>query len=755
MEEAEEETEHHQKKAMGCDGQGKLSDSEFSKPLPWIGVYVAAASLICGLAMFADLLRGFRNRRFWFPCKSFSLNATTLTFLAVCVKLSVDLNTCMPSRQDQLSKLSSNVFVCTVMANSMPSLGFMVTQDLLMNLVALGILVVTDVVNICIQLGTGAIYVFPQEHALVIVLTLLMFVILTFSAITVPATKRFLELKYKKSYELALKQCPLYQTERRGGFCELKEDLMKFWMMAHTCSPQFVMARSVTCTTSGFLCFLSAVTLSEAILRSYFIQPRSLGFCGGDSDYKWSTTLVLLSQAAAVAIGTVAPASRWFTAVNLQCSSGASKSLRDELRVESYWVESLSEKKEHPLNFWMLHGRRSRKLAHDVNRCILDLCIAIQYGIVFASKLLRFIAVYCVSRILLCCHFTFRTHPDSSSGSNPSARQFVLHLEGEEELVDYMARSNREATNHLIQKGRKKQPQNLIDLLEATDPISKGFEGILEFDSDEVGSLAASAAGEPPNCWALPLVTLTSIAASLPNINPCLLKKLVKAVNEALVYVKKFEDVLDIEGELANSRKAAEVVWLGVDLYHKWLKVDLEKLSKQQRARPQEVFKELEDIAKKEFSESWEKNMLLKPSRWPIKILAANSMYRISQTLTKKYESRNIGTEDTLFREVERMVSDIVAGCFCNTARVVGMQCLVTAVEVREASVREAAMHLGRTEKILEIVDRRCIPALSHHKVAKIDGWREFYKTNKCIPSSTTHPSTQCTTRQLILTIEK
>ncbi|XP_018450279.1 uncharacterized protein LOC108821783 isoform X2 [Raphanus sativus] len=611
---------------MGCDGHGKLSDSEFSKPLPWIGVYVAAASLICGLAMFTDLLRGFRNRRFWFPCRSFSLNATTLTFLAVCVKLSVDLNTCMPSRQDQLSKLSSNVFVCTVMANSMPSLGLMVTRDLLMNLVALGILVVTDVVNICIQLGTGAIYVFPQEHALVIVLTLLMFVILTFSAITVPATKRFLEVKYKKSYEVALKQCPLYQTERRGGFCELKEDLIKFWMMAHTCSPQFVMARSVTCTTSGFLCFLSALTLSEAILRSYFLQPRSLGFCSGDSDYKWSTTLVLFSQTAAVAIGTVAPASRWFTAVNLRCcSSGANKSLRDELRVESYWVESLSEKKEHPLNFWMLHGRRSRKLAHDVNRCILDLSIAVQYGIVFASKFLRFIAVYCVSRI--------KTNPDSSSRSNPT-REYVLHLEGEEELVDYMARSNREATNHLIQKGRKKQPRNLIELLEATDPVSKGFEGILEFDSDEVASLTAS--GEPPNCWALPLVTLTSVASALPNINPCLVKKFAKAVNEALVYVKKFEDVLDTEGELANSRKAAEVVWLCVDLYHKWLNVDLQKLSKQQqRARPQEVFKELADIAKKEFDESWEKNMMLKPSRWPIKTLAANSMYRISQTLLK------------------------------------------------------------------------------------------------------------------------
>ncbi|KAL1194593.1 hypothetical protein V5N11_031419 [Cardamine amara subsp. amara] len=713
---------------MGCDSHGNLSDAEFSKPLPSIGVYVAAASLLCGVAMFADLLHGFRHH----------------------------LNTSMPSRTDQLAKLSSSVFFCTVMANSMPSLGFMVTQDILMNLMALGILVITDVVNICMQLGTGAIYVFPQEHALVIVLMLLLFMILSFSAITVPATKHFLELRYKKRYEFALKKCPSY-TEKRKGLPELKEDLMKFWMMAHTSSPQFVMARSVTCTTSGFLCFLSAVTLAEAMVRSYFLQTRSLGFCNGDSDYKWSTTLVLVSQAAAVVIGTVAPASRWLKAVNLRCPSRTKKSLKEELRVESYWVECLADKKERPLNLWMLHGRRSRKLAHDLNRWILDICIATQYGIVLASKFLRFVTVYCVSRILLCCfYFTFKTNTVAnaeSSGSNPSTRQFVLHLEGEEELVEYMARSNREATNHLIEKGRKKQPVNLIELLEATTPISKGFEGIRDFDSYEVASLAS---GEPPNCWALPLVTLTSIVVALPSTKPYLLKKLVKAVKEALFYVNKFEDVLDIEGELANSRKAADVVWLGVDLYHKWLNVDLRKLSKKQRTTPQEVLQELVDIAKKEFTESWENNRIVcirhKPSHWPIKTLAANSMYRIIQTLLLKYESRNIGTEETLLKDVEMMISDIVAGCFCNTAHVIGMKCLVTAVEVREASVREAAMHLGRTEKILEIVDRRCMPALSHHKMAKIDEWREFYKTNKS--NSFTHPSSQCTTRELILNLD-
>ncbi|KFK31360.1 hypothetical protein AALP_AA6G102400 [Arabis alpina] len=722
---------------LGCDSHGDLNDSEFSKPMPSIGIYVAVASLICGLAMAADLLHGFRHRKFWFPCKFFSLNATSLTFIAVAIKLSVDLNTSMPSRHDQLAKLSSSVFVCTVMGNSMPSLGIMDNEDLFMNLMALGILVITDVVNICIQLGTGAIYVFSEEHCLVLLLMLLMLMILSFSATTVPTTKRILEGKYKKKYDVAL-NCPL-ATERTVAK-RIQQDLAKFWMMAHTSSPQFVMARSVTCTASGFFCLLSATTLGEAMVRSYLLKPRSLGFCHGDSDYKWSTTLVLVCQTTAVAIGTVAPAIRWFTAVNFRCPIRGKKYYRDEFRVESYWTHWFSEKKQRPLSLWILKGRRSRKVAHDAKRWMLDVCIVIQSVMVFASKIIRYISVYFVSRILVCCYLAFRTrgtvsHAESeTSSSNPSSREdiarFVLHLEGEDELVDLMVRSNREATDHWIESGRKNQPINLIELLEATTSISKGFEGIREFDSNEVASLAPE---EPPNCWALPLVTLTSIAVALPNVNPSSLKKLLSAGSEALYYVNKFECVLDTGGELANLRKAGEVVWLGVDLYHKWFDVDLQKLSKQERS-PEETLLELVETAKKEFTESWNMNLMVctkqTPSHWPIKTLAANSMYRLCQTILLEYESRDYGTGEALFKKLETIISDIVSGCFCNVAQVISAKCLVTAVEVREESVRGAALHLGRTEKILEIVERRCLPELRCDQMKKIDEWRAYYKIN-------------------------
>lgn len=284
---------------LGCSSDGNLDEAGFSRPMPWIGLYIAVASLSCALAMAADALTAIRYRKFWFPCRYFSLNATSLTVISVAIKLSVDLNTPMPRQQDQLSKLSSSALICTVMANSMPSLGNMETGELLSNIIALGILVITAIVNISIQISTGVIYSFLKEHIFVMFLMLLLLVMLSFSAMAVPATKTYLEMKYCKRHEMEL-----MERDRNSGTVieRLKEDLMKYWMMAHTASPQFVVGRSVICTASGALCLLSFAALAEAMLRSY-VMPRGFKFCKGESDYKWSSTVILISQTIAVGIG--------------------------------------------------------------------------------------------------------------------------------------------------------------------------------------------------------------------------------------------------------------------------------------------------------------------------------------------------------------------------------------------------------------------------------------------------------------------
>ncbi|KAH0973989.1 hypothetical protein GBA52_015888 [Prunus armeniaca] len=719
----------------GCDMNGLLYEEKFSTPMPWIGMYVAAASFACLIAMAADIILGFRHHKLWFPCKFFSINATSLTLIGVAMKLSVDLNTPMPNRQDQLAKLSSSVLICTAMGNSMPSLGAMENEEMFMNVIALGILVITLIVNICIQLATGAIFVFWKEHASIIFIMLVLLLMLIFSALSVPTTKNYLEKGYKKRYQLSHAECKNGSFRREVS--RLKEILTKIWVMAHTSSPQFVMGRSVTCTASGAFCLFGAMILAEAMLRTY-LMPWSIKFCTGESDYKLTTTLILFTQAIAVGVGTIAPAFRWFMAINFKCPIRGNMSYKKEFEIERYWVLGLMELQKCPLNF-RIQNRHCRKLAHQARNKLLDLCIAMQKGIVLLSKVIRFISIFFVSRFFLLHDifkqwkikkFEFDTGPELQQNRRQDLSDYVLYLQGEDALVHFMMNTNCDATNHWIQKGKKEEPKYLIKLLE-NSTASQGFKGVAEFDSDQVPSLDCE---EPPNCWALPVVTLTSIAVALPNISSGSMKNLMHGVNEGLTYMNLIEKQLDSKGDLANIRKAADIVWLKVDLYHTWLDVDLGKVSLQGKS-PKETLEGLSETAKSIFEESKKKQISKKiylrdsPSKWSIKELAANSMYRVCQTLLLNCEnsSRN-QTDERLFEALVVMISDIMGACITNLQQSMAIRCLNSKIEKREESVRDAVYILGKTEKIFSIVDKGIPSSLDHHQMENIDEWRLLHK---------------------------
>ncbi|KAI9076464.1 hypothetical protein K1719_041450 [Acacia pycnantha] len=722
---------------IGCEVNGILDDSKFSQPIPWVGLYIVAASLACLIGMATDTILGICNRKFWFPCKYFSLNATSLTLIGVAVKLSVDLNTSMPLHHEQLAKLSSSALICTIMANSMPSLGAMETKDMFMNLMALAILVITVIVNICMQLGTGVIYVFWKEHILLMFLMLIILLLMVSSALTVPTTKQYLEYKYSKKYEMAKKKC-LAQTEgtvtQRG-----KYKLTILWMMAHTCSPQFVVGRSPTCIASGAFCLLSAMILAEAMLLSY-LMPFSFRFCKGESDYKWSTILILVTQNAAVGVGTIAPALRWFIAIKFCCPKVRKQSShRKQFRVEPYWIESLLEMKHCPLNL-RIPNRHRRKLAHDAKFLFLSFCIRVQMGIVLISKVTRIISIFLVSSVLACwdhCKIlklrfnnsgsNISSGTESQIGSKPDLRDFVLHLEGEEELVEVMMRTNHDATNHWIKVGEKRKPKHLVQLLEKSS-VSQGFKGVGAFDCDKVPSLHPE---EPPNIWSLPLVTLTAIAVALPNVTKDSVKQLLDTVHEGLAYADLVENTLDKEGDLMKVRQAAQIVWLGIDLYHKWFGLDFSKMSEKS---PEETLQNLADTAKSYYEKYKMKNkdvcLKARPSAWPIKVLAANSMYRISNTVLLNWKSKYELGSEALFEELTLVIADILGSCLVNLLHVLSVKCLTSAIEEREDSVRHAGYIFGKTKKIMEILHKRELPNLAQTGAMKIDDWRSMHSQN-------------------------
>ncbi|KAK2977782.1 hypothetical protein RJ640_029978 [Escallonia rubra] len=707
----------------------------------WIGIYVAAVSLVCSLAMAADAYQGFRQRKLWFPCKFFGLNAASLTLLAIAMKLPVDLTSSMEGSTDQLAKLSSTAFMCTIIGNLMPSIGPMDNRDILLNVIAVSILVITILVNVCIQLKTREIsieafeaYGISIEHVVVMFFMLLLLVILSFSALAVPISKRILELKYRDMHKTVSTEEP--KESNKSSVEILKDVVRKYWLMAETGSPQFVMACSATSTTSGVICLMVAISLVEAEVRIWFY---SLEAPDSTSDYGWSTVFIVWIQSIGVIVGTIAPAFRWFTAVSFKCSKKESSNYRNELKVEGYWIQQLAEWKEIPLLPLRIRNRKCRKLIQNAKNLILNFCTRVQVLIVVASKTVCLISVFVARPILsgldYCKRLQEKVTRNSHKGSDTEPgveldlNRYVLRLEGEVDLPERILKNISIAVDRSIQKAKRQQPEKLMELLEK----SSGFKGIVEFDSDQVRSLHSE---EPPNTWSLPVVTLTSIAISLPNIKSHIADSLLCSVNEGLSYARLIDQTLENIEDWINLKDAANFVWVRVELYRKWLDEDLQRIALEGKTY-RENLQRLADIAKDYVMvlSNVNRGPEHEPLNWPVKVIAANSMYRISQTLLLQHQDNHQSNEE-LFEQLSVMIADILFACLTNLPGVITRKCFCNAIEKREESVKLAARLLGETEAILNTLQQRELPTLDPNQVAYIDEWRTSIKQNNFAAST-------------------
>ncbi|CAA3021448.1 uncharacterized protein LOC111366989 [Olea europaea subsp. europaea] len=724
---------------MPLTGNDKGGDVErqLEAPMPWIGMYVAAASLVCSLAMAADVFHGFQTKKLWFPSKYFSINAASLSLLAVVMKLPVDLTTRMWAATDRLAKVSSLIFMSAAMGNFMTSLGSMNDKEILLNVIAIGILVITVMVNGCIQIIQVRSFLRGREMFVEEIIAsfsiLLLLAMLSASAIMVPTTKRYLELKYQEMLKLASDEELVQSVEfdEKLTTDNLREIIKKYWVMAETSSPQFVIVRSVTCLTSGVISLAIAIILAEAQTR---MALKYRTFSKTASKYDWSTKWIVLAQSVGVIIGTIAPAFRWWTAVNFVSSENSPMSFKTAFKIESYWTRSLVEWKESSLPL-QIRDRKWRKVLHDARRIILNLVISVQIFVVLYSKLVQFISICFVSRIIFCFHCikrlknmfnsgASRIHgiSESESGVNMEAEQdltrYVLLLEGEGGLPQKTLKNICNEVDKVIERGKKQQPENLKNLL-----LKIGnFSCIREIDEYQVPSLHYQ---EPPNCWSLTLVTLTSIAIAIPNIPIDSTNWLLSSVDEGLFYVKLIEKSLDRNGVRLNIRNAADIVWVALDLYRKWQDKDLHETSRRGR-NSTEILQELSDEAEKivtEFKRNVKDFLMENPLHWPDKVIAANSMYRITTILLLVYESDDPLTDEGLFNHLTTVIADVIASCLTNLTRVITMKCHQNAIEERERSVHQAALLLGETEEILKILQQHKARSLNMDKSAYIEKW--------------------------------
>ncbi|KAL7098498.1 hypothetical protein ACP275_09G021300 [Erythranthe tilingii] len=550
-----------------------------------------------------------------------------------------------------------------------------------------------------------------EEQFVCAVFMLLLLVMLCYSAVMVPTTKRHIDLSYR---EMHRKISNDKKVEWGGIFSvdELRIAVRKYWVMAQTGSSQFVVARSVTCAASGLICLLMGLTLLQVERRKFSYEGKV------SSNYKWSIKLILLVQSIGVAVGGIAPVMRWFVAARLKSSKVGHKSFRDELKVETYWTQRLVQLRDRSVPI-QIAPRIPRKLLHYAKGSLLNPCIKVQVAIVRASKLSLLFSAVCVKGLVFCFHHiknlnahccNLKESVDVEAEMDYS--RYVLLLEGESELPQKTLRNICSEVDKLIQKGRKEQPINFIELLNK----SVNFNGVGEFDTNKYSDR------EPPNCWSMPVVTLTSIAVSLADNKR--VNQLSSAVSEGLYFAKLIEKTLEKNDDLTIIRRAADMIWVGVEFSKKWLDVDLRNTNLMYLSN--NAGKIVNDFT----TETRSDLLMQNPVNWPDKVIAAHSMYRITQTILLAHTDNDSQTDEELFERLSIMISGIFAACLTNLVSAITLKCHNNAIEEREQSVSRAAILLGKSEEILEIIQQRDLPRMDPKKSANIEEWRAFMALN-------------------------
>nr|XP_043612319.1 uncharacterized protein LOC122584023 [Erigeron canadensis] len=697
--------------------------------IPWVGLYIGVASLVCTLAMVGDLYQGFRQRprKLWFPCRFFIINAASITLIAVAMKLPVDLTVEM-SDNDVSAKYVSVFFLVTMLANFLPSLGLMGENELFSTMIAFGILIVTIAVNVWIQLSTKVLLARLAGKVL------LMFPLLwPFSvALTVKSYRSILEHRYKDFQRLTTNK-----VEKNFSTKELTHCVKKYWMLAETGNPQFVIACSPISCAFGVLCFVYDLFTLSFLISWYTDKPS---YENEKCDYKWSIEVILVVQSVGTIVATIAPIFRCFTATTyFQLNTRWSLNHLNVFRVEKHWTGRLEHWKEIHVDLH-IPNRHCRKVIHVVKNMILNICIALHIAVLVICKSICLIPRCCLICVSCCCYFRkslFRGFKEEENASPTEAKSelkryttYVVQLEEEAKLSEKIPRSALNSINRLLQESEKYEPCNLIKLLEK----SKGFIGVVEFVDDEIPTLLNQE--ETRYCWSLVAVTLTSIAIAIPNIDDGNLKALLASVKEGLEFSRIIEESLNTNGDLVKARKAAKRIWPKIELYRRWLRIDLQK-NACKGSTPKEIIQQLGDEAENVVKEgkSYKKGSL-DDSLYKF---AANSMYRISQTILRHCDAQeNWPTNEELFQWISTMTADVLSACFTNLPRVITSKCHHKTMEKRKESIWSAAQLLGRSKQILSILEARQLPNLDLHSRAYLDMWRALPKNE--IPNGCTSP---------------
>lgn len=220
-------------------------------------------------------------------------------------------------------------------------------------------------------------------------------------------------------------------------------------------------------------------------------------------------------------------------------------------------------------------------------------------------------------------------------------------------------------------------------------------------------------------------MTLTSIAIAIPNIENQKTEQLLRSVREGMALAKLVERTLNTN-EFVNIRKAADVTWVGVVLHRNWQDMDLQRKSCEHQNAKEILLHELANEAERILRHTSGDLYMKNPLNWPVTVIAAHSMHRISRSILLSCEGENEKTEEELFQRLSAMIADVLAACLTNLLSAITNKYHRNAIEKREKSMHKAFLLLGQTEDIVELLQQFERPSLDPEKAVYIDEWRNL-----------------------------
>eukprot|EP01018_Ginkgo_biloba_P019875 Gb_08420 [translate_table: standard] len=717
-----------------------------------------SAALILLLAL--DAWKSHRKKTHWIPGDSLLLGALSLQLLSLLnrpiVSISDDQKLSQGKVQDlssvihnnQLLILGGRVVMCVFMGNLLPSVARPRSRNLWSDMVALVISATVALVHVSYEIYIIVIenrmksrcapikfrwdyktISFLVSNITIFVSIILLVLLLGCAAL---ASKSIQDIVSQR-IPVVLSTAKYSQSNTQIWWRSIEEQAVKSWILARTCQPQYIIARSVLSSSTGFV-----VTICVTM---FVFESMVNGYKTEKDGFDWSRIIALLLQCVFIFLGWLIICWRWFTAVVYyprRMENRPALKLRANFHVEDFWKRQLLDLKEESKELQGGKNEAGSYLRTFMEAFIrtfrlyklLPALLRLQIFLVLISKACWLMSEMVFSNRLMRGFLMGSAHHEFSHLYDQCAKnrhedklepaqnaefdkyfEALMYMPDENPAGVWIA--NRKSIHKIRQRLKKgeaegKQYSELIGLL--TQKTSPGFgAGLRRMDPTFLSAKKLlverdfNVGKRSTKMIAVSLITvMIELSAFYEDQNPSFdipppdpVKDAIEACSQAWKIMDLVENS-DPETVLVN--KAADRLFHNLKESRRWLGLDIPINKSDERTG--EAAKLAIEILAEKGREIADANCGRDSRNWKA-VTAGNSLYKLCESIINSPRS---GSVEEMLDEIHNSLADVVGWCMANVAGVLVEECKKWAERMEEEKVWNAVYIAGIAKGVMETV---------------------------------------------------